>query len=95
MSLSTGEARRDLALLSHEMTKAQWIAKARSVAVELAMQNGSVTSDDVRDHCEVPSWLNPSVMGAVMRCKLFKLMHFEKSRRDLANARRIGVYRLA
>lgn len=95
MSLATGEHRRDLALAGHEMSKAQWIKMARAVAEAIAREKGQVTSDDVRDRCDVPAGMNPSVMGAVLRCRTFKLLHFEKSRRDVANARRIGVYRLA
>ena len=95
MSLATGEHRRDLALAGHEMTKKQWIGWARSVAWGIAHQKGTVTSDDVREMCPIPPEIHPSVMGAVLRHKTFKLLHFEKSRRDVANARRIGVYRLA
>lgn len=92
MSLEIGEARRVAALLDHEVTKPGWLKQARDWAYAFALQNGEVTTDDVREGFPIPEGMHPSVAGAIFRDARFRCTAWRKSRRDEANARRIGVY---
>jgi hypothetical protein len=66
-----------------EEHRADWLAEARATAVSLAIQRGTVTIDDVRDHCPPPDDVDPRVMGAV-----FRTSDFESTGRHVRSVRR-------
>ena len=79
-----------------EAHRADWLSEARAVAVSLAARNGTVTIDDVRDHCPPPDDVDPRVMGAVFRTRDFEATgrHIKSGRRTCHN-RPVAVFKLA
>ena len=78
-----------------EQTRADWLKAARSVARDIAAEQGSVTIDDVRAACPPPADVDPRVMGAVMRKPNFVPVGYQKSSRATCHNRPIAVFRLA
>lgn len=95
MQSMTGQQRKDAALDLFEERHDLWLANARDMAAQLAREHGKVTSDDIWLALPPPRTVHPSVMGALFRDKRFELCAFTLSKRPRANARRIGVYKLA
>lgn len=79
-----------------ERHRADWLAQARAVAWSLANKYGTVTIDQVRDHCPPPDSVDPRVMGAVFRTAEFEStgQHIKSARRTCHN-RPVAVFRLA
>jgi hypothetical protein len=71
-----------------------WLMQARSAARSIAMKRGSVTIDEVREHCPPPDDADPRVMGAVFKRDEFELIDYIESRRKACHGRHIGIFRL-
>lgn len=52
--MSAGQALRDSGIARVSCGREDWIAYARSVAVEVAEANGQVTINDIRERIELP-----------------------------------------
>ena len=78
-----------------EKSSKEFLSEARSIARLLALKNGSVTVDDVRNICPPPNGVDPRVMGAVLKSKDFICVGHRKSGRGECHHRPIGVFKLA
>jgi hypothetical protein len=45
--------------------KLQWMSEARMVAARIALEEGSVTAEDVRVHCPLPGEVHKNTMGKI------------------------------
>jgi len=70
----------------------EWISQARTVAKRLAYEQGSVTSDDIHEHCPPPSNAHPNVMGAVFKDLGLRVVSFATTKRPSGHGRLIRVY---
>ena len=73
-----------------ELNKDEWLAKAREVANQIALDRGSVTADDVREMLPVPKGVDGRTMGRVFNG--MKCIGYEKSRRDVCHHRPVGRF---
>ena len=71
-----------------------WLQKAREVARDMARRRGSVTIDEVREHCPPPDDVDPRIMGRVFMKSEFELIDHIESRRKVCHGRPIGIFRL-
>lgn len=73
-----------------------WIADARKVAITVARERGSVTSDDVWERCPIPPAIDRRTMGSVFKSgDTFKHIGFVKSRRRVNHGRPVSRWALA
>jgi hypothetical protein len=77
-----------------EEHRADWLERARGVAVELCQRFGEITIDNVRAECPPPENADPRVMGAVMRPPVFEIVRYQKSVRSTCHKRPVAVFRL-
>lgn len=77
-----------------EITRTEFLVKARATARRHALNHGTVTIDDVRWLTPLPDGMSPNVFGAVFRGNEWECVGFEASTRVLARARTIRRYRL-
>ncbi len=79
----------------HEMTKADFLRRAREAAVSLLKTRDTITIDDVREIVAPPKGMNPNVMGAVFKGPLFEGTGiYVKSKRKISHHRPIQKFRL-
>lgn len=79
----------------HEMTKADFLRRAREAAVSLLKTRDTITIDDVREIVAPPKGMNPNVMGAVFRTSQFRPTgEYVKSKRASSNKRAIQKFGL-
>ena len=91
----TGNEIKNFYLDLHEITKQDFLLKARAVAAKLAKQNGSVSINEVREKVTLPPGMHPSVYGAVFRGKTFKHSgDFARASHPAGHARLVGIYYL-
>jgi hypothetical protein len=90
---TSGEALRDAALGTHEVTYAEWLLQARRAAWKYAKQNGVVTADEIHHLAPMPKWQHRNAAGAVFKCKWFEQIGFTTSVRKSAHARTIRQYK--
>lgn len=76
-----------------EESRADWLANAREVALQLGEWFPEVTIDDVRILCPPPANVDPRVMGAVFLRKHWELLRHERSNRAACHNRPVGVFR--
>lgn len=79
----------------HHSVRAEFLARARAIAVELCKRQGTVTADDVRQVLAIPASLDPRIMGAVFMGEAWESIGHENSRRTLCHRRPIQRFRLA
>lgn len=72
----------------------EWLATARTVAVELGKTGNIVTVDMVREFCPPPSDVDPRIMGAVMPRKLWERVGYAQSSRAINHNRPIALFKL-
>lgn len=72
----------------------EWVDQARIVAKNLATQYGSVSIDEVLEHCPRPAHIHPNATGTVFREKCWMKIGYKQSTISSAHARAIGVFRL-
>ena len=77
-----------------ETHRTSWLARARSIAYELAQERGQITIDDVRERLPPPSEVDPRVMGAVFSKKIFECIGYQKSIREECHRRPVRLFRL-
>ena len=100
--LSKGIRLKEEALDLLEKKRHEWIAEARSFAIQLLNIRGNkndepiITSDDIWANCPPPSDINPKVMGAVFRKNAgFKPIGYIQSKRKEAHGRPIREWTFA
>lgn len=98
-SLQTGEERKQAAHALLEVHREAYLRLARRTLLELLMQNGTASMDDVRDLVQVPDSINPKFFGAVpgmlARLNIISAHSAVKTRRKVARARSITLWRLS
>lgn len=83
-------------LETFEMTRPQYLAKARATARLLLQSRDEITINDVREHCPPPANWDGRVLGAVFNHKDFESTgRIVKSNRDTCHKRPIQLFRLA
>ncbi len=94
-----GERQRDKAFTLLEVHREHLQHEARRAAMRIAIENGRVTPDDIRELVEVPPGINPVALGPVCRYfatkGILQNAGFEKSCRPIANSRPVTVWGLA
>lgn len=89
-----GRDLRDAGIARVSIGREEWIAKARSTAVEIARRAGQVTINDVRKFIELPDDYHPNTWGAVLRGDAFEPIGFCQATHPSAHARVVRVYKL-
>jgi len=90
-----GRAIRDSQLALFEQRDADFLARCRTLAVEIAKTQGTVSINDIRAKVSIPAEMNPSVLGAVFKGKKFHACGFTEANHPQAHARVVRVYQLA
>lgn len=85
---------RDAALDRLEGKYPTFVEAARAVAVNVCLQKGYVTADDVRARIEIPPDVNHNVMGTLFRCSLFEDAGLHISEQPQGHGNRIRRWRL-
>lgn len=96
---ASGEARRDAALDLLRRHRAALCRDLCRAIVGLALDRGTLTADDVRAAVTIPAGIRPVVVGAAMQAVadagLITCIDYRRSRRPVAHARPVRVWRLA
>lgn len=71
-----------------------WLAYARSVAIEVAEATGQVTINEVRERVELPFDYHPNTWGAVFKGNTFEAIGYCQATHPSAHARVVRVYTL-
>lgn len=74
--------------------RAEWLAKARLIALELVKEKGEITSDDVRERCPIPPGVDPRCIGPLFRDPMWELVRYVRSTRKICHHHPIGLWRL-
>lgn len=51
----------------YESEKQEWLRKARMTAVEIALKDGRVSADELREKFPIPAHINKNIMGQVFQ----------------------------
>lgn len=94
MTLHEGRSERDRNLDLFEVAQPDYLTRARTLATQLCLRNGSCTIDDVRERLPPPPNVDPRVMGAVFTSKLFVKLGYVNSGRRECHARPIAKFGL-
>ncbi|MSR56034.1 MAG: hypothetical protein EXS09_22600 [Gemmataceae bacterium] len=93
-----GERRRDAALAILSATRPAIIRRLQRAAVEIALDTGTVISDDVRAVVPIPPGIHPTVTGAAINglamLGILRGGDHIRSRRPVAHARHVRVWLL-
>lgn len=95
---SDGEHLRDEALDALRIRRAAVVRDLTRAALRLALERGTLTADDVRAVVPIPPGIRPCVAGAAIRDAagiLTQTGEYVRSRRPVAHARPLPVWRLA
>ena len=84
---------RDRALERLRMSRPEWIAAARRVAIWVCRRRGQVTADDVREILPIPPEYDGRVMGAVFCKSLFTKIGYKATTIPTSHGRPIAVFR--
>jgi hypothetical protein len=93
--MKVGQIIRDAQLDLFEQRDADFLARCRTLAVEIAKTQGTVSINDIRAKVSIPAEMNPSVLGAVFKGKKFQACGFTEANHPQAHARVVRVYQLA
>lgn len=93
-NLTLGRSLRDSQLALFEHRDTAFLESCRTLAVDIARQQGTVCINDIRAAMHIPAEIHPSVLGAVFRSKKFKAVGFTEATHKQAHARVIRVYQL-
>lgn len=74
--------------------RAEWLAKARLVALQLVRERGQITSDDVREKCPIPAGVDPRCIGPLFRDPMWELVKYVRSTRKICHHHPIGLWQL-
>lgn len=75
-----------------EAHQADWLAKARAVALELGRSGHVVTVNDVRKRCPPPPEADPRVMGAIFTRGEWRRVGYINSNRAACHGRPIAAF---
>lgn len=89
-----GRDLRDAGLALVARGREDWLAYARSVAIEVAQATGQVTINEVRGRVNLPVDYHPNTWGAVFKSKDFEPVGFCQATHPSAHARVIRIYKL-
>jgi hypothetical protein len=92
--MTVGQTIRDSQLNLFEKRDADFLARARALAVQICQAQGSVSINDIRQNLALPAEMHPSVLGAVFKGKQFKAVGFTEANHPQAHARIIRIYNL-
>jgi hypothetical protein len=92
--MTVGQTIRDSQLNLFEKRDADFLARARALAVQICHAQGSVSINDIRQNLALPAEMHPSVLGAVFKGKQFKAVGFTEANHPQAHARIIRIYNL-
>ena len=92
VSLQLGLDLRDEAFDRLERTRAEWIARALTEARALIARDGYVTTDSLRDVCQVPEGVDARVVGAVLNRRNFLDAGPTKTSRRTSHGRPISKW---
>ncbi len=91
---SIGRVLRDSQIDLFQSRDAEFLARCRALAVEVARRQGTVSINDIRAGIELPAEMHPSVLGAVFKTKAFRAIGYTEATHPQAHARVIRVYQL-
>lgn len=80
------------ALPGFERTRAEFLAKARRVALQLGKKGRAVTINDVRVLCPPPENIDPRIMGAVFRTQDWDRLDYVSTNRRACHGRPVAVF---
>lgn len=63
----------------YESEKQEWLRKARMIAVEIALKDGRVSADELRERFPIPAHINKNIMGSVFKYPDFCTNGIKKS----------------
>jgi hypothetical protein len=89
-----GRDLRDAGIAAVSIGREDWLAHARSVAIEVAEANGQVTINEVRELVELPADNHPNTWGAVFKGDAFEPIGYCQATHPSAHARVVRVYKL-
>lgn len=89
-----GRALRDAQLDLFQVRDAVFLEHCRALAVLVAIEQGTVSINDIRARVKIPAHMHPSVLGAVFRSKKFKAVGYTEAIHPQAHARVVRVYQL-
>lgn len=92
--MNTGAQLRDQGIALVSAGNEDWIYEARSIAIEIATNSGTVTINDVRERIELPEQLSPNLWGAVLRGSDFEAIGYTQATHPSAHARVVRIYKL-
>jgi hypothetical protein len=92
--MKEGRELRDAGLSLVTRDREDWLACARSVAIEVAEATGQVTINDVRERIELPADFHPNTWGAVLKGNTFEPIGYCQATHPSAHARVVRVYKL-
>ena len=84
---------RDRALERLELSRAEWIATARRIAIWVCHRRGQVTADDVREILPIPPEYDGRVMGAVFCKSLFQKVGYKATTVASSHGRPVGIFK--
>ena len=94
----TGEERKLAAHVLLEVHREAYLRLARRTLLEVLFEYGTASIDDVRDLVKVPATINPKFFGAVpghfARLNIISSQSMVKTRRKVAHARHVTLWRL-
>lgn len=76
-----------------EEHRAEWLAQARLVALQLGADGRTVTVDDVRRILPPPPGFDPRVMGAVLRTRDWVKVGYKSSDRRTCHGRPVALFK--
>ena len=88
----TGSQLRDAGIASASLGNEEWLQQVREYAKFVAMQNGQVSINDLREMFDLPYGAHPNLWGAVFKTRAFRMVDFGVAKHPSAHARRIGIY---
>ena len=95
LDLLEGKRRRDEGLDRASQTSSDFLSHCRSLAYRHAISNGETSINDVRRGLEgIPHDVNPNVLGAVFKEKMWEAVGYTQAEHPNAHARTIRVYKL-
>jgi len=92
--LQIGRAIREAQLNLFESRDADFLARCRALAVQVARSQGTVSINDIRASIQLPAEMHPSVLGAVFKTKQFQACGYTEATHPQAHARVVRVYQL-
>ena len=95
LDLLEGKRRRDEGIDRAAQASSDFLSLCRRIAHEHAIYNGETSINDVRKRIEgVPHNVNPNVLGAVFKEKMWEAVGYTQAEHPNAHARTIRVYKL-